>query len=65
MTTDIPLHIDVTHFLSTNADVIKDDITGVPYDTAQEEPTDSYEEKEIRKPKEPLNVFVNLSTVIF
>lgn len=34
----LPFHVNVTHFLPADADVIEDDITGVPDDAAQEEP---------------------------
>lgn len=33
-----PFDVDVTHLLPTDADVIQDDVTGVPDDAAQEEP---------------------------
>lgn len=37
-----PFNVDVTHFLPADADIVQDDITGVPDDATQEEP-----EKEI------------------
>lgn len=34
----LPFNVDVTHLLSADADIIQDDITGVPDDATQEKP---------------------------
>lgn len=34
----LPFDVDVAHFLPADADIIQDDITGVPDDATQEEP---------------------------
>lgn len=34
----LPFNVDVTHLLPTDADIIQDDITGVPDDATQEKP---------------------------
>lgn len=34
----IPFNIDVAHLLPADADVIQDDITGVPNDATEEKP---------------------------
>lgn len=34
----LPSHVDVAHFLPADADIIQDDVAGVPDDAAQEEP---------------------------
>ena len=33
-----PFDVDVAHFLAADADIIQDDVTGVPDDATQEEP---------------------------
>lgn len=33
----LPFNVDVTHFLSTDADIIQDDITGIPDNASQGE----------------------------
>jgi len=39
----LPFDIDVTHLLPSDADVIKDDVLGVPDDAAQKEPVQPQE----------------------
>lgn len=36
--TNLPFHVNVTHFLTADADVVQDDVTGVPDDATKEEP---------------------------
>ena len=34
----LPFHVDVAHLLPAEADVVQDDVAGVPDDATQEEP---------------------------
>lgn len=34
----LPFNVDVAHFLPADADIVQDDVAGVPDDAAQEEP---------------------------
>lgn len=42
----LPFDVDVTHLLPCDAEVIEDDVLGVPDDAAQEEPGQSREQKQ-------------------
>lgn len=44
----LPFDIDVTHLLPSDAEVIKDDVLGVPDDAAQEEPGHSQGKSSMR-----------------